>query len=178
MIRKSMILVFIGAVAACAGSGSMQNDLDAKEAEHTIFFGGDIITMEGDEPTTVEAVVEHQGEIVFVGSKAEAFKEFGENAEEHDLEGATMMPGFIEPHAHPVSIGAFLLAHDIVAPHEWRMPHKTYPAVRGKEQYLAAVQQIIDEKTDKNETVQDRPGCNTGHSDRRCGLQGRFQDEC
>jgi predicted amidohydrolase YtcJ len=52
-----------------------------------------------------------------------------------------------------VSIGAFLLAHDIVAPHEWRMPHKTYPAVRGQEQYLEAVKKIIDEKTDTGETA-------------------------
>ena len=63
--------------------------------QQTLYFGGDIITMEGDEPTYVEAVVERDGK--------------------------TLLPGFIEPHAHPVSIGAFILANDIVAPHEWRM---------------------------------------------------------
>jgi predicted amidohydrolase YtcJ len=108
--------------------------------------------MEGEQPNYVEAVVEEKGQIIFVGSKKEAFKNF-KNANKHDLKRQTLLPGFIEPHAHPVSIGAFLLAHDIVAPHEWRMPHKTYPAVNGNANYLKAIKQIVDDKTDKTKTV-------------------------
>ncbi|HID39943.1 MAG TPA: hypothetical protein EYP36_10585, partial [Calditrichaeota bacterium] len=36
---------------------------------------------------------------------------------------------------------------------EWRMPHKTYPGVDGKENYLNAVKDIIDSKEDRTETV-------------------------
>ena len=121
--------------------------------QQTLYYGGDIITMDGDAPTYVEAVIERDGKIIYAGPKAGAVNNFAGKTIEVDLQGKTMMPGFIEPHAHPVSIGAFILANDIVAPHEWRMPHKTYPAVRGKKNYLQAVREIIDSKEDRTKTV-------------------------
>ncbi len=119
----------------------------------TIYYGGDIITMEGDSLQYVDAVIERDGKIIYAGNISGAKNNFTNETIEVDLKGKTMLPGFIEPHAHPVSIGAFTLANDIVAPHEWRMPHKTYPAVRGKENYLKAVKKIIDSKEDKTKTV-------------------------
>ncbi len=124
-----------------------------QKLQQTIYYGGDIITMEGDDPSYVEAVIERDGKIIYAGSRAGAVNNFAGKTIEVDLQGKTMMPGFIEPHAHPVSIGAFILANDIVAPHEWRMPHKTYPAVVGEDNYLKAVKSIIDSKKDKTKTV-------------------------
>lgn len=133
-------------------NGSITNA--ATEApQQTIYFGGDIITMEGDKPSYVEAVIERNGKIIYAGEKAGAVNNFAGKTIEVDLKDQTMMPGFIEPHAHPVSIGGFILANDIVAPHEWRMPQKTYPGVSGKENYLKAVKDIIDSKTDRTKTV-------------------------
>ena len=119
----------------------------------TLYHGGTIITMEGDKPTYVEAVIERDGKIIYAGPKSAAINNFAGKTVDVDLQGKTMMPGFIEPHAHPVSIGAFILANDIVAPHQWRMPHKIYPAVQGREKYLQAVGEIIDAKVDKTKTV-------------------------
>lgn len=151
-IALSMLL-FVALLSSCENNTKEKTDETTSKSEQVIYYNGDIITMEGDKPTYVEAVVQLDGKIIFIGSKNEAFKKFGDNSKKHDLQGKTMMPGFIEPHAHPVSIGAFLLAHDIVAPHEWRMPHKTYPGVSGKENYLNAVKDIIDSKEDKSKTV-------------------------
>ena len=133
MFRSTMVLTIlsvalgIGSIQSWA-SKEMQNAV-SNELEQTLYYGGDIITMEGDKPTYVEAVIERDGKIIYAGTKAEAVNNFAGKTLEVDLNGKTMMPGFIEPHAHPVSIGALILANDIVAPHEWRMPHKTYPAV-------------------------------------------------
>ncbi len=132
--------------------GNISNAL-SNTLQQTLYYGGDIITMEGDEQNYVEAVIEREGKIIYVGNKAGAVNNFSEETIEVDLKGLTMMPGFIEPHAHPVSIGGFILANDIVAPHQWRMPHKTYPGVSGKENYLQAVKSIIDSKTDRTKTV-------------------------
>ncbi len=148
IVGKKVILILL--ISATFYNCSKQGE--KPDAGQTIYFNGNIITMEGNAPEYVEAVVQNKGKIVFVGSKKEAFKKF-DSANKYDLQGNTMMPGFIEPHAHPVSIGAFILANDIVAPHEWRMPHKTYPGVSGKENYLKAVKNIIDLKKDKKETV-------------------------
>ncbi len=121
--------------------------------QQTLYHGGTIITMEGDKPTSVEAVIERGGKIIYAGPKSEAVNNFAGKTVDVDLRGKTMMPGFIEPHAHPVSIGAFILANDIVAPHEWRMPHKIYPGVSGRENHLKAVKAIIDSKEDRTKTV-------------------------
>lgn len=132
-----------------------QNEKNKTEDEKskTIFFNGDIITMEGDKPQYVEAVIEQEGKIIFSGNKSDALKQFKDELNEFDLKGKTMMPGFIEPHAHPVSIGALILAIDIIAPHEWRFPHKTFPAVEGHDNYLTAVKKTINEKQDINKTA-------------------------
>ena len=138
-------------LAALPVIGSSANG--AAGPRQTIYYGGDIITMEGEQPSYVEAVIERDGKIIYAGKKSGAVNNFAGKTLEVDLQGTTMMPGFIEPHAHPVSIGGFILANDIVAPHEWRMPHKTYPGVSGKENYLKAVQDIIDSKKDRTKTV-------------------------
>ncbi|BCG65238.1 MAG: hypothetical protein methR_P3063 [Methyloprofundus sp.] len=157
MLIKPMVLILLAMLLGC--SNAIQTNMKNKEnatsmnVQQTIYYGGDIITMEGDKPSYVEAVMERDGKIIYIGNKSGAVNKFAGKTIEVDLHGKTMMPGFIEPHAHPVSIGGFILANDIVAPHEWRMPHKTYPGVSGKENYLKAVKDIIDSKKDRTKTV-------------------------
>ena len=68
-------------------------------AEPTLYFGGDIVTMKGEKPEYVEAVVAKEGRIAFVGEKREASKRFPD-AKEVDLHGKTMLPSFFDPHGH------------------------------------------------------------------------------
>ncbi len=147
---KSMMLIIMAIMIFLSVS---PGEVKAESGVQTIYFGGTIITMEGDNPQYVEAVIERNGKIIYAGPKSGANNNFAGKTLKVDLQGRTMLPGFIEPHAHPVGIGAILLANDIVAPHEWRMSHKTYPAVQGHENYLKAVKAIIDGKDDKSKTV-------------------------
>jgi predicted amidohydrolase YtcJ len=66
----------------------------------SLWHGGTIITMDGNRPQTVQAVVVRGGKIVFAGSEARARKLAGPQAELHDLRGKTMLPGFIDAHSH------------------------------------------------------------------------------
>ena len=66
----------------------------------TVYFNGDILTMEGDSPRYVEAVVVKGDEIAFAGDLKEARTEAGEEAEMHDLKGHTLLPGFIDTWGH------------------------------------------------------------------------------
>ncbi|MBL7763298.1 MAG: amidohydrolase family protein, partial [Chitinophagaceae bacterium] len=113
---------------------------------------GDILTMEADTPQYVESVVTKDDTIVFTGNFKEAKEKYNQ-AVEYDLQGKILMPGFIEPHAHPVSLGAFILANEIIAPHEWKMPHKTFPAVVGHENYLKALKEMVNNSSTKNDYV-------------------------
>ena len=66
----------------------------------TIYRGGPIITMDGDTPQTVEAVVARDGRIAFAGSEKQARKAAGKDPVVRDLTGATLLPGFIDAHSH------------------------------------------------------------------------------
>lgn len=72
--------------------------------EYTIYSNGDIITMQGDKPKCVESVVVIDSIIAFTGSLEEAKEFTGNQFVLKDLEGKTMLPGFIDAHAH---FGAF-----------------------------------------------------------------------
>ena len=66
----------------------------------SLWHDGTIITMDGPAPRTVEAVVVRDGRIVFAGSEKQARKIAGPKPEDHDLNGATMLPGFVDAHSH------------------------------------------------------------------------------
>ncbi len=76
-----------------------------KETADTIYYGGDILTMEGKLPTYVEAVAIKRGKIIFTGSKNEAEQFQNEKTEIRDLKGKTLIPGFIDAHSH-ITMGA------------------------------------------------------------------------
>lgn len=78
---------------------SCKNSIEPSEESSQIFFNGDIITMENDSVQYAEAVVEQNGKIIFVGKKVDAEAKY-KNARLNDLKGATMLPGFIDPHSH------------------------------------------------------------------------------
>src|SRR3546814_13399699 len=69
-------------------------------AQDTIIYrGGPIVTMDGDSPQTVEAVVTKDGRIAYVGDEAGARAAAGADAAINDLTGATMLPGFVDAHS-------------------------------------------------------------------------------
>ncbi|HUH28913.1 amidohydrolase family protein [Gelidibacter sp.] len=64
-----------------------------------LFYNGDILTMASDQVEYAEAVVEENGKIVFVGSQKDAESKY-ESVKKIDLNGKTLLPGFIDPHSH------------------------------------------------------------------------------
>jgi predicted amidohydrolase YtcJ len=90
MNPKSFLISAALALCPCAASAETS----------TVYFNGDILTMEGDSPTYVEAVVVKGDEIAFAGDLEEARREAGEKAEMHDLKGHTLLPGFIDTWGH------------------------------------------------------------------------------
>jgi predicted amidohydrolase YtcJ len=66
----------------------------------TVYSGGEILTMAGDQPAYAEALVEKGGRILQVGPLAEALRLAGPGARRVDLAGRTLLPGFIDAHGH------------------------------------------------------------------------------
>ena len=84
---------------AAGGNGSAMPAASTQPAD-LIIHGGPILTMDGDKPSYVEAVVVAGGKIIFGGSDVEAMQRKGESTVIKDLGGKTMLPGFVDAHSH------------------------------------------------------------------------------
>ncbi|MFM8323532.1 MAG: amidohydrolase family protein, partial [Pirellulaceae bacterium] len=74
-----------------------------------IYFGGDILTMQGPTAQYAESLVVRDGKILFAGDLATAQKQAGNGAQRIDLGGKTLLPGFIDTHGHFVYFGKNLV---------------------------------------------------------------------
>jgi len=92
--RLSLILGIL-LLVSCA-----KNDKKEAQSTATVYYGGDIITMAGADPQYAEAVVIRDGKIEFVGESGEAMTIAGKGHQMINLEGKTLLPGFIDGHAH------------------------------------------------------------------------------
>lgn len=107
---SSILLLF-----ACNNSGEKKQTKSA-DNNTAIFYNGDIITMDGDSVQYAEAVVQQDGKIVFVGSRDEAFKQYKGKASEINLEGKTMLPGFVDAHSHFYNVGFTSIIANLLPP--------------------------------------------------------------
>lgn len=74
-------------LASC--SSEPENPVDA------IYFGGDILTMAGDQPQYVEAMTIDDGKVSFLGTKLEADKLVGKETKQINLQGAALIPAVV-----------------------------------------------------------------------------------
>lgn len=108
---KTLVLLF--SILAFAFGCSPQEEAVTTQA--TMYYGGDILTMEGEEPTYVESLVEKDGKISFTGAMTEAMEAAGANHKMVNLNGKTLVPGFIDGHAHFGGFGAQAIAANLLA---------------------------------------------------------------
>ena len=116
MTRRPAIASILVAALVLAACSKKPADTTSVAAADLIVFGGPIVTMEGDQPTTVEAIVVDEGKITFVGSKADALKQQADGTVLKDLAGKTLMPGFIDGHAHAQQFGTQAVGANLLAP--------------------------------------------------------------
>ncbi len=121
------------------------------KSKTTIFYGGPIITMENTQPSAEAVVTSEYGKIVYVGSEKEALKQYP-NSKKVDLDDKVLMPGFIEQHLHPF-LAALTLNMPVIAPEEWKLPTKTWPAVTNHDDYIAALTAQEKAMKDPNEVL-------------------------
>jgi predicted amidohydrolase YtcJ len=90
--RDVQVLGILGDVAAVPTS--------VPQAD-TIYYNGQILTMESDHPTA-EAIAIKGDRILAVGSQADVFAYQGSSTVMIDLQGLTATPGFIDSHEHRI----------------------------------------------------------------------------
>ena len=90
----------------------------------SVYFNGDILTMVGDKPSYVEAVVVRGKKIAYAGNMQDALNEAGTNPVIYDLKGQTLLPGFIDAWGHFTLIAQNTLSVNLGYFSE-RPPHTT-----------------------------------------------------
>ncbi|MCK9538493.1 amidohydrolase [Dokdonella sp.] len=103
MLRPILILLAAAVLAGCANPAARHAIPPASAAEgvaERIYFGGTIITINDAQPSA-EAVAIADGRILAVGDRSDVeARHRGAATEMVDLDGRTLLPGFIDPHSH------------------------------------------------------------------------------
>jgi predicted amidohydrolase YtcJ/heat shock protein HslJ len=119
-------------LGSCTDSSYREN---ATGYADVIYFGGDILTMEGDAPQYAEALAVKDGKILYAGEKQAALRfERRETTVLIDLQGKTMLPGFLDAHSH--YINSLLVANQCMLYAPPSGPGKDVPGI------LAALKQF------------------------------------
>ena len=93
-----------GLVTGCASPGHPASMANPAVAADSIYLGGPILTMNDAQPGA-EAVAVRAGRIAAVGSRADMLKMQGAGTRMVDLQGKTLLPGFVDPHSHLSAVG-------------------------------------------------------------------------
>ena len=97
---KKIVYILLATVALLLISFALEPSFTPKGSLY--IYNGTVITLENEQPEA-NAVFVDEGKIVAVGSDPELRLHLKETTQIIDLKGATLLPGFIDPHTHPVA---------------------------------------------------------------------------
>ena len=106
--RYGLALLAVCCLSACDTASPPAGNVQSTSTDnsgYTLYFGGDILTMVDDSPSYVDAVLVKDGKIAFAGSKAVAAQMAGSHVDQVNLNGQTMLPGFVDAHSHVFAVG-------------------------------------------------------------------------
>ena len=110
----------------------------------TIYRAKRIITMDAKLPTAIYAAVA-DGTILGVSNNLGALEPFIGSREfniDTRFENAVLMPGFIDPHVHPMQ-SAIMLNLPFVAPEDWVLPSHTYKGAQTPAAYRTRLKEEL-----------------------------------
>lgn len=114
-----------------------------QEVADTIYRGGPILTINDDAPLA-EAVAVADGHILAVGALADVMVHKGDGTQVFELDGRTMLPGFVDSHGHAVMGGLQGLSANLLAPPD------------GEVQDIAALQNTLRDWMANNAEIVER----------------------
>lgn len=127
-----------------------QANTEVKQDPITLFTAKKIITMDAANPEATAVAVQN-GLILGVGT-LEDLQPWLKNKTytiNDQFKDKVLMPGFVDPHLHPV-IAALLLSTVWITPEAWNVMDKQVSATQGHKKYLAALKKAFDQSTQTN----------------------------
>ena len=141
-VAKLTANVAVGSLLALA----VASQATAKEqpGQITVFVAKKIVTMDPTQPTAT-AVAVRDGQILSVGSLQDLAPWLKDNKHTIDeqFKDKVLMPGFIDPHLHPL-LGAIAFQTVWITPEPWSVMGEKTPATLGQEAYRKALKTAFD----------------------------------
>jgi predicted amidohydrolase YtcJ len=150
------MLKFISSIGAAltllfaSGAQAEEGPASLPYPEVTVFEAARIITMEPGYPEA-RYVATADGIILGLGQTMEDLEAWTRDRTvtvDRRFAKRILMPGFIEPHVHPMQT-IMMLPIPFISPEEWQLPGKIYPAARGKAQYEQRLREELAKSQDK-----------------------------
>ncbi|MEP2103448.1 MAG: amidohydrolase family protein [Parasphingorhabdus sp.] len=116
----------------------------------TIYEAAKIITMEPGYPAA-RYVATADGIVLGLGESLDDLNAWTEGRDvtiDRQFSKDILMPGFVEPHIHPMQT-IMMLPIPFISPESWELPGKTYPAARGKAAYEKRLREELGKSQDE-----------------------------
>lgn len=109
-------MVLKKALPSLALVGAFAVSFAAIEPADTVYYGGDILTMVGNKPQYVQRLAVIRGKIVYAGTAAGLGGLKGPGTKVVNLNGKTLIPGFVDAHSHYASVGLQAISANLLPP--------------------------------------------------------------
>lgn len=142
------------AVAVTLGFSSLASASQPSETppypKVTVYEAAKIITMEPGYPEA-RFVATSEGIILGLAQEIEELEPWTDRRDvtiDRRFADNILMPGFIEPHVHPMQT-IMMLPLPFISPEAWELPGKSYPAARGKAGYERRLKEELAKSDDE-----------------------------
>lgn len=148
---KYWIAAALASLLAAFGVAHASSDEAAQSyPEVTVYEARSIITMEPGYPEA-RFVATADGIILGVAQELEDLSAWTDGREvtvDRRFADDVLMPGFVEPHIHPMQT-VMMLPLPFISPESWELPGKSYPAVVGEAEYEARLREVLSESDEE-----------------------------
>jgi predicted amidohydrolase YtcJ len=138
--RSCLVLALLVTLGACAP----KDPAPTTQEPLTVFVAREIITMQADQPDATWVAVQ-KGRILALDNGAPPKTLNGRKTTlDNRFANKVLMPGFIDPHLHPM-IAAVLLPTHFITPEDWDLPRGFSKGVTSRKAYLDTLQAALND---------------------------------
>ncbi len=130
--------------AASANTNANSGDRQITYSDVTVYEAETIITMEPGLPEA-KYVATSEGIILGVAQSLAELRAWTEGRNvtiDRRFASNVLMPGFVEPHIHPMQT-VMMLAIPFISPEAWQLPGKSYPSIIGESEYEVRLREVL-----------------------------------
>ena len=148
---KQWLKALIAACVAAAMPAHADTGSGASTYENVVVYEADtIITMEPGFPEAKYVAVS-EGIVLAVAHSLDDLAAWTDGRDvtvDRSFASHILMPGFVEPHIHPMQV-VMMLPIPFISPEAWELPGRTYPAVVGEAEYEARLREVLEQNDEE-----------------------------